>query len=122
MFKKLFFTALMASMALFAGELQTVDQTNFDKTISSGLVLVDFYGPWCGPCKRLMPTLEAVSDSMKGQVKIVKVNIDNSHELAENYKVKGVPTLILFKNGKEVDRLVGYRDQNTIENFIKTNR
>ena len=112
--------ALFGSMAAFAADIKEINQNNFNEEVSSGIVLVDFYGKWCGPCKRLGPTLEKVANSMSGRAKIVKVDIDKSRNLAQSYQVEGVPTMILFKNGKEVDRLVGYYDQGAIEKFIKT--
>jgi thioredoxin 1 len=68
------------------------------------------------------PVLDQVSSDMEGKVAIYKVNIDKSRDLSQQYEIQGVPTLILFSNGKEKDRLVGFRDKNAIENFISANR
>ena len=113
----LFFLLIVCTA--FAGELKEINEQSFDQETSSGAVLVDFYGPWCGPCKRLTPVLESLSDEMKGKVTIVKVNIDKSPNLTEKYGVRGVPTLILFKNGKEKKRLVGYQDKSAVKNLIQ---
>lgn len=118
MLKRMLFMVLFGSIAAFAGTVKEVDSSNFQEETRSGLVLVDFYGKWCGPCQRLAPVLEKVASNMQGKVKIVKVETTQSKNLADSYHIEGVPTLILFKNGKEIDRIVGYRDQNAIENFI----
>ena len=78
-------------------------------------VLVDFWAPWCGPCRMVAPELVALSEEMGEKIQIVKVNIDDFADLAKEYKVLGVPTMILFKDGKEADRLVGYRPRKDIQ-------
>jgi thioredoxin 1 len=70
-------------------------------------VLVDFFAPWCGPCKALAPALEAVAKTYKGRVKVVKVDVDKAQRLAAHYRIRGVPTLMFFKEGKPVDTIVG---------------
>lgn len=86
-----------------------VNATNFDaEVLQSGTpVLVDFWAPWCGPCKALAPTLDAVSQELAGKVKVVKVNVDENQQLAVRYQVQSIPTLIIFKGGQQVDRIVG---------------
>ncbi len=71
--------------------------------------LVDFWAPWCGPCKMVGPEVEALAEIYEGKAVIAKVNIDDNQSLAGKYNVMGVPTLIILKNGEEVNRLVGYR-------------
>ncbi|NGX37918.1 MAG: Thioredoxin [Chlamydiae bacterium] len=109
---------LLVTCAAFAGNIQEVSEQSFDQEISSGTVIVDFYGPWCPPCKRLTPVLESLSEEMKGKVTIVKVNIDSSPNLMEKYEVRGVPTLIVFKDGKEKKRAVGYQDKSAVKKLI----
>jgi thioredoxin 1 len=70
-------------------------------------VLVDFFAEWCGPCKAMAPALDAVAGEMAGKVKVVKVDVDASSAIAQQYKIQAMPTLIMFKGGKEVDRHVG---------------
>lgn len=70
-------------------------------------VLVDFWASWCGPCRMLSPTVDAVADDYAEVVKVCKVNVDEESELAANYRVASIPTLILFKNGEAVERKVG---------------
>ena len=71
------------------------------------LLVVDFFATWCGPCKKLSPTLDEVSEEFAGQVNIVKVDVDESEDLALNYGIRSVPTVLFFKNGQQVDKFVG---------------
>ena len=119
MFIRFLILSLFGSVSAFAGEnVQLINEQNYQQETNSGVVLVDFYGPWCGPCQRLGPVLDKVAKNMKGKVKIVKVNIDQSHALMKSHGVSGVPTMVLYDNGKEVGRLVGYRDQESVQKFI----
>ena len=70
-------------------------------------VLVDFWAPWCGPCKQLTPIIESVAEEMKGKVVVAKINIDDHPDAAAKYNVRGIPTLIVFKDGKVADTKVG---------------
>lgn len=83
-------------------------------------VLVDFWAEWCGPCKMLAPTLEAIAKQFAGKVKITKLNVDENQTTASNYNIRGVPTLILFKDGKIVANKVGSGTQTQITDFINT--
>jgi len=81
---------------------------SFNTIIASApTVLVDFYATWCGPCKTLAPILKQVKDELGDQVKIVKIDVDKNQPLAAKYQVRGVPTMILYKNGKQVWRQSG---------------
>jgi len=88
--------------------LQYVDDNSFREVIDASAVpvLVDFYADWCPPCRRLTPLLEMLSEELDGQLKIVKLDVDNS-SLASQFGVMNIPTMILFKNGQEVNRLIG---------------
>ncbi len=83
-------------------------------------VLVDFWAEWCGPCKSLAPKLEEIAGEMSGKVKIVKLDIDNNREMTEKFGVRGIPTMILFKGGQQVNHLVGNRSKEEIVNFISS--
>lgn len=90
--------------------MQEVNAANFDaEVIKSNLpVLVDFWAPWCGPCKMVAPVVEAVSNDYKGKLKVVKLNTDDSPQVAAQYQIMGIPTLMFFYGGKMVDRITGY--------------
>lgn len=95
--------------------MRNVGKEELDNLLTTeNVVLVDFFAMWCGPCKMLMPTMEKVADEFDGKVTIVKVNIDDEPDLAHRYGVQSIPTLIYFKNGKEINRSVGMVVRNDI--------
>src|SRR6185369_16087773 len=85
-------------------------------------VLVDFWAPWCGPCRMLGPTVEAIAEQYSGSASVVKVNVDDNPATAEAYQIRGIPTLILFKEGKEVERMIGAAGKETISSLIEKHR
>ncbi len=91
-------------------EAVSADQNNFNNEVlqSSAPVLVDFWAPWCGPCRMVAPVVDKVAQTYQRRLKVVKVNTDESPSVAGKYEVSGIPCLILFKNGEPVDRIVGY--------------
>lgn len=95
-----------------------LEDENFFGFVSKGVTLVDFYAEWCGPCRMLSPILEKVAESLKGKANIVKVDTDKATETAAKFSVTSVPTLVLFKDGKEVNRAVGLKDESSLEEFI----
>jgi len=102
-----------------AKNIKELDGSNFVKEIEKGVALIDFFAQWCGPCRMLAPVLEEVSDEMKDKATFGKVDIDKEVKLATQYQVTSIPTLILFKNGKEVDRIVGLKDAKALKEFVE---
>ena len=90
-------------------DIKNLSLDNFDNEISSSNIpiLVDFWAEWCGPCKSLGPILEEISNDLKDQLKVVKVNLDENQDLAMKYSIRSIPTLLLFKEGKLIDTKVG---------------
>lgn len=90
-------------------KILTLDNDSFDTTVTEATtpVLVDFWAPWCGPCKAIAPILEELADEMGGKVTIGKVDVDNNSELAGKFNIRAIPTLLVFKGGEVVDQIVG---------------
>jgi len=101
------------------GELMvSLNADNFSASIAEGVTLVDFYAPWCGPCKMQGPILEQVAESVRGRAKIAKVNVDDVGSIAGQFAVQSIPTLVLFKDGSEVRRFVGIQSHDTLVEAI----
>lgn len=92
-----------------AGNVLEFDDSNFQTEVldSSEPVLVDFWAPWCGPCKMLAPTIDELADDYSGKVRVGKVNTDESRQVAINHQISAIPTVILFKGGQVVERVSG---------------
>ncbi|MFH1714748.1 MAG: thioredoxin [Elusimicrobiota bacterium] len=86
-----------------------------------GIALIDFWAPWCAPCQMISPIIENIAGSYKDDLAVYKINTDENPEVSSKYKVTGIPTLVLFKDGKEIKRLVGYHSQDDIEELINSN-
>jgi thioredoxin 1 len=104
-----------------AQNISNSSDASFDSDVLAGQepVLVDFWAEWCGPCKALAPKLEEIAGEMSGKAKIVKLDVDANPDTASKYGVRGIPTLVLFKGGKEVGRLVGNQPKDAIANLLK---
>lgn len=98
----------------------TITEANFEKEVlkSDLPVLVDFWADWCGPCKMLSPIIADIAKEYEGKVKVGKINIDEEQELAMKYRVASIPTLVLFKDGQAVNRLVGAVPKSQIEAML----
>ena len=91
-----------------------LNKDNFEQSISNGVALVDFWAEWCGPCKMQLPIIEEISNEMEGKATIGKVNVDEELELAQSFGIQSIPTLILFKDGKPVKKLVGLHSKESL--------
>lgn len=92
---------------------------NFNDEIKEGLVLVDFYADWCGPCKMMHPIIEEIKKT--NNIKTILVNVDEQSDIANKYSIMSIPTLILFKDGIIVNKNIGFTPKNIIEDWIKNN-
>lgn len=100
-------------------QIKYLAESSFHQDIQTGLTLVDFYADWCGPCRAMTPVLDKVAEEFRGRAVIAKLNIDDAQSIAAQYQVTSIPTLILYRNGKEMGRLVGLRDASAIKQFLE---
>lgn len=100
-----------------------VEMSNFEQEVlkSKEPVLVDFWAPWCSPCKMLGPTIEALAAEYAGRVKVAKVNVDDNQELAVRYGIRGIPTVMVFKDGEAKASLVGLRTKDELAKVLDKN-
>ena len=90
-----------------AGQPVDLKDDNFAATVASGVTLVNFWADWCGPCRRLAPTIEALAETYRDRAIVCKVNVDAAADLARRYGIRGIPAVLVFHEGREVERLVG---------------
>ena len=100
---------------------KVINSIEFEKDVlnGDGAVLVDFYAEWCGPCKMIAPVLEELDNEMKGKAKIFKVDVDKSGDLAQKFEVMGVPTLMIFNDGKAVEKMVGFQPKQELKSKLE---
>ncbi|MGG0720197.1 thioredoxin [Robertmurraya massiliosenegalensis] len=91
-----------------------VTDQNFDTETGSGVVLADFWAPWCGPCKMIAPVLEELDSELGEKLKIVKLDVDDNQETAAKFGVMSIPTLLVFKDGEVVDKVVGFQPKEAL--------
>jgi len=101
--------------------MKIVDNNEFKSEIENGITVVDFFATWCGPCKMLAPVLEGLSSEMEGKAKFIKVDIDQSLDLANQFQISSVPTMVIFKDGEKVEQLVGFLPKEKIQQAIESN-
>lgn len=93
-------------------------EDNFDDLVKEGLSVADFWAEWCAPCLMLAPTIDELAEKHKDDATVLKVNVDDNPGLAAKYAIHGIPTVLFFKDGKEVERLVGVRPLSEIESVL----
>ena len=99
--------------------VQHLTEQDFDSVIATGRSLVDFWASWCGPCRMLAPTIEALGEKYAGKANICKVDVDEQPELARRFGVMSIPTVIVFQDGQQLGKLVGVRPQAELEALLK---
>jgi thioredoxin 1 len=105
-----------------AGNILELSSANFQSTVESGTpVLVDFWAPWCGPCRVIAPILEEVAKEFDGKARVGKLNVDDSPDIASRFGVRGIPTLILFKDGQIKGQMVGVNPKSNIVSLVQKN-
>jgi thioredoxin 1 len=100
-------------------KIVTLGNKNFKLALKKEVLLVDFWAPWCGPCKMIAPTLNEIAET-ETDIVIGKVNVDHNQDLAKKYKVRNIPTMLIFKNGVEVGRIVGVKTKKAILNEVRS--
>jgi thioredoxin 1 len=100
-------------------KIVTLGNKNFKLALKKEVLLVDFWAPWCGPCKMIAPTLNEIAET-ETDIVIGKVNVDHNQDLAKRYKVRNIPTMLIFKNGVEVGRIVGVKTKKAILNEVRS--
>ena len=98
--------------------IKHLSDKNFEEGIAQGVVLVDFYADWCGPCRMIAPIVEELAQEMAGKVTVAKVDTDNATNVATKYEVTSIPTLILFKDGQVVNTVVGLKDLDGLRKMV----
>lgn len=99
-----------------------IDEKKFEEEVlkAKGIVVVDFWASWCGPCKMLAPILEEISEELDGKIKFTKINVDQNSDLASRNNIMSIPTLVVFKDGKIVDQILGLQEKKSLITKLKS--
>ena len=97
-----------------------ITDANFDETIKSGVTLVDFWAPWCGPCQMQGPIVDKIAEEYEGRAVVGKLNVDDNADTAANFGVMSIPTLILFKDGEKVEQFTGVQSEDKLKTALDT--
>jgi len=100
------------------GKYVELNSSNFDSTIAEGVTLVDFWAPWCGPCRMIAPIIEELAEDFDGKATIAKVNTDEEQDIAIKFGIRSIPTLLFFKDGEMVDQMIGAAGKQVIADKI----
>ena len=114
-----YFKMKNAKPVVTSKKIVALGNKNFKLALKKEVLLVDFWAPWCGPCKMVAPTLNEIAETEE-DITIGKVNVDNNQDLAKKYKVRNIPTMVIFKNGVEVGRIVGVKTKKAILNQVRS--
>jgi len=101
-------------------KVKTFTDADFEQSVKSGVVLVDFWAEWCAPCRRLAPTVDQLAEQYDGRITVAKVNIDDNPETPRRYGVRGIPTLMLFKNGQVAATKIGALPKNALYQWVQS--
>ncbi len=102
------------------GKYVELDNDNFEATIAEGITMVDFWAPWCGPCRMIAPVIEELAEDFEGKATIAKVNTDEQQDIAVKYSIRSIPSILFFKDGEVVDQLVGAASKDAFADKINS--
>ncbi len=102
------------------GKYIELNASNFNDTIKEGVTLVDFWAPWCGPCRMIAPVIEELAEDFDGKAKICKVNTDEEQDIAIQYGIRSIPTILFFKDGQLVDQMIGAAGKQVIADKLNS--
>lgn len=99
---------------------QSISDETFKDSVKEGLTFVDFWAPWCGPCKMLAPIIDELQVKYNGSINIVKMNVDENKEVASHYGIMSIPTMVLFKDGKAIEKVTGFHPFQALDSYLQS--